>query len=305
MNNSVYDGMLLVGTVLNGCYEITEQVGRYHIGWEYRAIDRNKGLECTIREFFLNGYMTRVQGEKDVQLQCGTRIRNHYENSKKFFVDKAWLMCSVNGKPNILSVYDVFCENNTAYYVSEAVNAVTLETYCRTRGCLDEREIKYITSQLCSALKELHKKFILHLNIVPQHILICSDKKAYENVKLIVNDECKFVDKDFYKGSKILMCMYPSYCAPETYEYVRETGLRTDIYMLGAVMYKMATSENPDEATNRCICDKMKSPHELNPQISKEFSDVIMRAMELKYQKRYRNEDRLMRAMGETMKLTK
>ena len=70
-------------------------------------------------------------------------------------------------------------------------------------------------------------------------------------------------------------------------------------------MYKMATSENPDEATNRCICDKMKSPHELNPQISKEFSDVIMRAMELKYQKRYRNEDRLMRAMGETMKLTK
>ena len=52
MNNSVYDGMLLVGTVLNGCYEITEQVGRYHIGWEYRAIDRNKGLECTIGSSF-------------------------------------------------------------------------------------------------------------------------------------------------------------------------------------------------------------------------------------------------------------
>lgn len=303
MNNSVYDEMLPVGTVLKGCYEITERVGRHHIEQEYRAIDRDKGLECRIREFFLDGYMTRAQGEKDVQLQCGIRIRNHYENSKKFFVDKAWLMCSVQGKPNILSVYDVFCENNTAYYVYEAVNAVTLENYCRIRGCLDETEIKYITCQLCSALKELHKKSILHLNIVPQHILICSDKKAYENVKLIVNDECKLVDKDFYKGSQILMCMYPSYCAPETYGYVRETGLRTDIYMLGAVMYKMATSENPDEATNRCICDKMKSPHELNPQISKEFSDVIMRAMELKYQKRYRNEDRLMRAMGENYEI--
>ena len=47
MNNSVYDGMLLVGTVLNGCYEITEQVGRYHIGWEYRA--KIGGASCRER----------------------------------------------------------------------------------------------------------------------------------------------------------------------------------------------------------------------------------------------------------------
>lgn len=298
-SNRLHNDMLPVGTVLNDRYEIREQIGRYGFEQEYLALDWNRGLECRLREFFMLCQVKRTNGEMEVQLPNDRRMQREYENSLRSFFDTACLAGRVQGKPNILSVYDVFRENNTAYYVSEAVEAVDLQTYCKTKGCLEEDEIKYIASQLCRALKELHKESILHLNVIPGHILICLDKEAGENVKLVVNRECKLIDKDFKdKYGPMICCMYPGYCPPEIYESPNQLGTWTDVYMLGATMYEMATGRRIDEATDRYICDNTEAPHELNPQISKRFSDIIMRAIALKRRKRYRDEESLIRDMG-------
>ena len=276
--------MLPIGTVLNNRYRITEQLGNRGYKCDYKAMDSKMQCMCVVSEFYMRDILVRECGEKEIQLPQSQQLLKNYEYSMRKFVESAKLAGRVCNTPNILSVYDVFCENNTAYCVTESVEAMDLERHIRKNGCLAEDEIRYIARCLCFALDELHKKMILHLQIVPEHILICTDRDVNENIKLIVDDGCW--DKNTVRNINVC-AMYLGYCPPEGYGRCSEAGTWSDVYMLGAVMYKMATGIRPDESTNRFIHDDTKSPHELNPQISEKLSKIIMRAIELKRRKRY------------------
>lgn len=287
--------MLPIGAVLNNRYKITEQLGNHGYKYDYKAIDGKTQCMCVVSEFYMHSILVRECGEKEIQLPHSQRLLREYEYSKGRFVESAKLAGRVCNNPNILSTYDVFCENNTAYCVTESVEAMDLELHIRKNGCLAEDEIRYIARCLCRALDELHKKSILHLRIVPENILICTDRDAYENVKLIVDGGCW--DKNTVRDMHVCT-MYPGYCPPEGYGRCSEAGTWSDVYMLGAVMYKMATGIRPDESTNRFIHDDTKLPHELNPQISEKLSKIIMRAIELKRRKRYCRIAQLMRELS-------
>lgn len=81
----------------------------------------------------------------------------------------------------------------------------------------------------------------------------------------------------------------PGYAAPE--QYGKGTNQRTDIYALGATLYTLLTGKVPTDGLTRSVelrnTDTLKSVHEVNPEVPIAVSDVIERAMRLRYEERY------------------
>ncbi len=83
------------------------------------------------------------------------------------------------------------------------------------------------------------------------------------------------------------------YAAPE--QYGKGTNEQTDIYALGATLYTLLTGVVPIDALMRSVelrkRDPLKPAHQINPDIPMAVSNVIERAMRLRYQERYATVD--------------
>ena len=80
----------------------------------------------------------------------------------------------------------------------------------------------------------------------------------------------------------------------------RPVDSRTDVYSLGAVMYELLAKRKPfcahdgSETLLEMIAYKAPpAPHELDPEIPMMLSQIVMRAMSKRPEKRYQNADEM------------
>ena len=90
----------------------------------------------------------------------------------------------------------------------------------------------------------------------------------------------------------------PGYSPTEQYDNSNNIGPWTDIYALGATLYVMLTGIKPDESTNRKINDEVVPPNEINPSISVNLSNAVMKAMALEQHMRVRNVNEFLDAIN-------
>ena len=81
--------------------------------------------------------------------------------------------------PGIVSVFDFFEENNTAYMVMEYLEGCTLREYLRSNGeRIDINTGLYMIDRLITALEAVHRSGIIHRDISPENIFICNDSSV-------------------------------------------------------------------------------------------------------------------------------
>ncbi len=280
---------LYPGTILNGHYVIGTTVGFGGFGITYRAWDSVLDKMVAIKEFYPNGIVNRVPGEKEVIIYSGNRA-NEFQNGKIRFLAEARNMARFNTHPNIVNVYEFFEENNTAYIAMEFLEGMSYKQYiAKNGGRVNYQTAVNVMLSVMDALKEIHKVKIIHRDISPDNIFLIPVGSGEENyrVKLIDFGAARFSSGEEEKTLSIIL--KPGYAPPEQYRSRSKQGPWTDIYAVGAVLYRSVTGLMPDESVNRMVEDHLAPPSQLVPEIPQYLSDSIMRAMALRQELRFQN----------------
>lgn len=279
------------GVILKERYKIEEVIGAGGFGITYRAWDPLLQSYVAIKEYYPSGIATRSADSSKVCVPVGLEQRE-YHRGRIRFLKEAQDVARFQSEPNIVSIYDYLEENDTAYMVMEYLHGCTLKQYIREHGGrLDTDHILHICLSVLDALAVVHKAGMIHRDISPENIFICEDL----TVKLIDFGAAKQVYLDGEQTMSVVL--KPGYAPPEQYAKKDKQGPWTDIYALGATLYFAATGEKPEESFGRVLEDTIKPVCEVNPEIPRAMSQVIMRAMSVKIEDRYQTVEAMREAL--------
>lgn len=288
---------LYPGTVLRDRYLIGTVLGFGGFGITYRAWDTRLEREVAIKEFYPGGIVNRIPGEKTVIVYTGKR-EMEFAKGRERFLTEARNMAKYNQHPNIVHVFEFFAENNTAYIVMEFLDGVSYGKYIANQGGKVNQDIAVsVATCIAKALADIHKTHIVHRDVSPDNIFICRNGV----IKLIDFGAARFSSGEEEKTLSIIL--KPGYAPPEQYRSKSRQGPWTDVYALGAVLYRSLTGVMPDESVNRAVEDRLKAPMELDTSIPQYLSDSIMRALALNPELRFQNMDQFIKAIQNQKKV--
>ena len=163
------------GTSLRRRYTVRRVTGYDDCSIRYDGFDFKARQPVSILEFFPQRLAMRA-------LPHGTVSPVNRESGALFFLgSEAFLtqysaLTQAIGSPSIISVFDAFFENGTAYAITEQPEGLTLGEYLRMRGrALTQGELAYVANALSDALLIVHSLNTLHHDITAGHILLCTD----------------------------------------------------------------------------------------------------------------------------------
>ena len=283
---------LQYGTMLQGRYVIDHVIGSGGFGVTYQAWDYVLNCPVAIKEYFPKDVAGRRPGETVMSVytdQAG------YEFSRGInrFLQEAQELARFNQSPGIVSVFDFFSENNTAYMVMEYLEGCTLKQYLSMNGeKVDLQTGMYIINNLLPALQQVHQGGLIHRDISPDNIFICTDS----SIKLLDFGAAKeTVD---LKDQTVSVILKHGFAPPEQYMSKAQFGPWTDIYALGATVYRMFTGIMPMESVGRMVTDTQPQPRFLNPEIPQYINDAIMKAMAVKVEDRFHSVEDFQKALN-------
>ena len=276
---------LVKGTLLQGGkYKIEKKLGQGGFGITYLAsqtisIEGPIGqieteIKLAIKEFFMKDVCNRNEDSNIVSVPS-VGSKELVERFKQKFVKEAWNISKLNHS-HIVKVVDVFEENGTAYYVMEYHNGGSLSDLVKDGNPLPEADaVRYIT-QIADAVGYIHKQKINHLDIKPGNILL--DGKA--NGILIDFGLSKQYDEKGSQTSSTPVGISHGYAPMEQYNPggVSTFSPQSDIYSLGATLYKLVTGTTPPQA-NEIFNDGL-------PALPAYLSDGVKKAIEQAMQPR-------------------
>ena len=267
----------MVGKILGNRYQIIKKIGGGGMAEVYKA-------RCTL----LNRY---------VAIKV---LRDEFRDDREFiarFNTEAQAAASLT-HPNIVSVFDVGCENGVHYIVMEFVEGVTLKEYIQRNGVLPWRQALDFAVQICQAIEYAHKKGIIHRDIKPQNIMVC------ENNVLKVMDFgiARNLNKNgqTQDGKNAIGTVH--YISPEQARggYV---DAKTDIYSIGVVLYEMMTGKLPFDHENAVsiaimhMQQKPIPPRELVLSIPAALEEVCLKAMSKEQAQRFQTAGEMLESL--------
>ena len=243
-------------TLCNGRYELMKFLGKGGFGITYlgRHILLNKYV--AIKEYFPKDNFRRESNGIQVSYSDKSVARRNIEK----FLKEAKTMAELNHE-GVVKVNDVFEENNTAYYVMDYIEGKSL---AEQLPIAQEQALAYI-KQAAEALQYVHTKGILHLDIKPANIMINQSGKAV----LIDFGISKHYDSEG-KGTSSSTQGYSSGYSP--IEQMTPGGLKqftppTDIYALGATLYKIISGTTPPASTDLADEETLSRPENMSREV--------------------------------------
>lgn len=243
-------------------YQVISQLGKGGMGFVYKARDKK------LKRF--------------VALKMLYPENNREPHIMLFFKREAMAIASLN-HPNIVHLFDAGMERGCFYMIMEFVEGSTLQQLLKKYPRFLARNLIAIWHQTCLGLKYAHETGILHRDLKPSNIMLDRERR----VKILDFGLAKEVN-DISRTRQVWGT--PSFMAPELLQGER-ANFQTDIYSLGATFYMLATKISPfkkqDIAEKLVGKDRPEPPSKLNPNISNQLSDIILKCLMFKPEDRY------------------
>ena len=276
-DNSRYvqpDEALPCGTVLNNRYLIGRMIGQGGFGLTYIGYDNTLGMTpVCIKEYFPAGGAMRGQdGSTRVYWSSGS-TGAALKEGRETFVEEAKKAARVRILDSVVSVWDVFNENDTAYIVMEYIKGVTLKDYLKKRGTvMDSEECLGLLLPVIRDLQKVHEKGIVHRDISPDNLMVREDGKI-----LLLDLGAA---KDLLKGSEqsTLLITKKGFSPPEQHIEGMPIGSWTDVYAMCATIYWCMTGKMLPDVLYRVSDETLEFPKGM-PEAMKEVLEHGLRTI--------------------------
>ena len=221
----------LVGTVVNGKYQVHSAIARGGMGRIY--------------------YATQVPLERPVALKVvqGDGDHEHESQFLKRFLQEASILAKLQ-HPNIVTLFDygqIEGSHVEQYFIAmEFLAGETLTHRFKTRGRLSAGEALILGRQIARGLREAHKRGIVHRDLKPSNIILVPEGDGSEIVKLVdfgigkvlgrPGDQQDLTQDGVFVGT-------PRYMAPEQFEGSAYPA--SDYYALGTILFQALAGRLP------------------------------------------------------------
>ena len=265
----------------DGKYRILRFIGSGGFGTTYEAEHVLLGERVAIKEFFVKDYCNRDVSTGLITVGTHSKI-SLVDKLKRKFLDEARMLYKMQ-HPGIVRVFDIFEENGTAYFVMNFIDGPSLNDLVTKEGRLSEERAMCYIRQIAEALKCVHEHGCLHLDIKPGNVMI--DKS--DNAILIDFGASKQYDEVDGENTSTLLGMTPGYAPLEQMgnDVVKFTPA-TDIYALGATLYKLLTGKTPLSAN---LLASGETLDEFPEDVSTNVREVVTKSMEINKNRRPQN----------------
>lgn len=275
---------MLPGTILLDRYLVGKVIGYGGFGVTYIGWDSILQQRVAIKEYLPSEFATRSMGQADVTVFGGNKAQQFADGMAKF-IDEAKRLAQFQSEDGIVRVYDSFETNNTAYIIMEYLDGETLTTFLNREGKVPIEKAVEMVTPVIRSLETVHKAGIIHRDIAPDNIMIAKDGK----VKLIDFGAARYATTSHSRSLTVII--KPGFSPEEQYRSRGDQGPHTDIYALGAVLYRMVTGETPPDALERRAFFENKKKDILVPpskscKIPKNIENAILNAMNVRIEDR-------------------
>jgi hypothetical protein len=265
----------LVGKAIGG-YQINERIGRGGMGTVYRATQLSLSREVALK--VLSSNLTQ----------------------DPTFVDRFLREARAAGQlnhPHIVQVYDVGKDKDLYFYSMEFISKGSVQDRLNQEARLPVEEALRVLQDAARGLQYAEKKGVVHRDIKPDNLMITEDG----TVKIADLGLAQTVGENNRKEG---ILGTPHFISPEQAQG-KPVDSRSDLYSLGASLYRMLAGRTPFEGSNvkdlilKQIRENPPALREVAADVPEDVADLVQRLMKKDPAERFANASELLTVLEE------
>lgn len=274
----------LIGAELANTYRIDKVLGEGGMGRLYEAehvrVDRRFAVKVVHHPL---AQREDIRARFDREARVMSRIRSDH------VVDVVDVVRAPDGRTCI---------------VTELLQGVDLEQHlAQSNGKVSVAEAVVLVRQCLRGLSAAHAHKVVHRDLKPSNLFVAKDTTGNLSVKILDFGVAKIAG-DAEMTSTGVIVGTPAYMAPEQARSSTSADARSDLYAVGAVLYRMLTGQSPYGGADangtliRLMEEAPERPSLIERTIPAGLEAVIEKAMARDPMERYQTADELDRALS-------
>jgi eukaryotic-like serine/threonine-protein kinase len=263
------DQAQIIGTVIDGRYEIMQCVGEGGMGVVYKA--RQKSIDRLVAIKMLSSTLAKDK----------SWVQRFYNEAKA---------CSRLHHPNTIRMFDFGQTSDGQLFMAmEFLDGDSLRQVITRNAPMDPMRVLKILIQCCASLSEAHNLGIIHRDMKADNIFLIDLPGSTDHVKVLDFGVAKLMMAEDFATQVGVVFGTPQYMSPEQGRGEPLTP-RSDLYGVGILAYEMLTGSVPFSDGNPMTVIQMhlQSPvPPLPPVVPGLVQTIVMRALEKDQKRRF------------------
>ncbi len=278
------------GWVIAGRYRVTQTLGTGGMGSVYEAVDVETGKEVALKALHPGAYDTARLKRFRREATIAMRVRSEY----------------------VSRVHYLGVDRGTPFIVMDRLYGETVQRRLTTHGPFSVREAVSIMCQLLDALTAAHEAGVIHRDVKPGNVFLCSAPGEPPRVKLIDFGLAKPLQAEEHdEDAPDLSDITPAdglpgtlgFLAPEQILGYGAVDQRVDVYMAGLTFFALLTGRRPHESAARedvlgaILLGEPPRARAWRPELPEVFDDVLAMATAKARDRRFASAEAFKRAL--------
>jgi eukaryotic-like serine/threonine-protein kinase len=281
--------VVAIGTILDGKFRVTKEIGRGGMAAVYEAENVDIGKRVAVKVLSAELANSKVVTERFMrEARAAAKIRSPY----------------------ICDVYDVGTYGGRPFLVMELLEGESLYDCLARERRLAPKDALQIATETAMGLSQAHDASIVHRDLKPENIFLARGGGNDRVSKIVDFGLAKFYDPHLEGGASARLTKEgalfgtPAYMSPEQASARGPIGLRSDLWALGCIVYEMLVGRtvwNVEQGVAMILAQiatgPLPTPSKVNPALPRSFDVWFQKALERDESRRFASAPELAEAL--------